>query len=170
MNKYLIIINGKGGVGKDTLCNFAAEKFKVRNVSSITPIKKIASENGWNGEKTPKARTFLALLKDAFIMYNDLPTAYLLEQYKEFLKSDEEIMFAHIREGKEIDKFKSQISGKCFTLLVKRNVTNWGNDSDDKAECYPYDFIYYNSFCLGDAKKDFIQFLTNAIKHEEENS
>ena len=84
--KVLIIINGKGGVGKDTLCAFAGRYFQAKNVSSITPIKEIAAAYGWQGEKTPEARRFLADLKEAFTRYNDLPTQYLLEQYKEFLK------------------------------------------------------------------------------------
>ena len=47
--KLAIVINGGGGAGKDTLCDFAAKKFKTVNVSSIDPIKKIAGENGWKG-------------------------------------------------------------------------------------------------------------------------
>ena len=39
MKKTVIVINGAGGVGKDTLCEFAEKHFKVMNVSSITPIK-----------------------------------------------------------------------------------------------------------------------------------
>ena len=42
MNKTVLVINGAGGVGKDTLCAMAAEKFRVENISSITPIKEIA--------------------------------------------------------------------------------------------------------------------------------
>ena len=42
MNKIVIIINGRGGVGKDTLCDFAAKHYKVENISSITPIKDLA--------------------------------------------------------------------------------------------------------------------------------
>lgn len=165
--KCLIIINGRGGVGKDTLCNFAAEQFRVRNVSSITPIKKIAAENGWKGEKTPKARKFLADLKEVFTQYNDLPTRYLLEQYQEFLESEEELMFVQIREGREIDKLKHQISGRCVTLLVRRTldgIESWGNSSDDEVEQYHYDCIYENSLPLKEAKEDFLQFLTKQIK------
>jgi adenylate kinase family enzyme len=51
MNKLAIVINGGGGAGKDTLCDMAAKHFDVVNVSSIDPIKRIARENGWNGEK-----------------------------------------------------------------------------------------------------------------------
>ena len=47
--KLTIVINGKGGVGKDTLCRFAAERYKTRNISSITPIKELAAACGWQG-------------------------------------------------------------------------------------------------------------------------
>lgn len=164
--KVLMIINGKGGVGKDTLCAFAGRYFQVRNVSSITPIKEIAAEHGWQGEKTPRARKFLADLKEAFTQYNDLPTKYLLEQYKEFLASEEELMFAHIREGSEIDKLKRQVSGKCLTLLIKRTGDGpecWGNASDDEVENYRYDFVYENSQPLEEAEEDFIRFLTRVL-------
>lgn len=171
-NKLLIIINGKGGVGKDTLCAFAGKHYQVRNVSSITPIKEIAAKYGWNGEKTPKARKFLADLKEVFTQYNDLPTNYLLQQYKEFLSGEEELMFAHIREGKEIDKLKARVSGKCMTLLVKRTGEGpevWGNASDDEAEHYPYDFVYENRFPLEEAEADFMLFLEAIVQKQATN-
>ena len=55
MNKLTIVINGKGGVGKDTLCMSLPHR-RVRNISSITPIKEIAAMHGWNGEKDLKSR------------------------------------------------------------------------------------------------------------------
>ena len=55
MNKVAIVINGAGGVGKDTLCELAAKHFKVMNISSITPIKEIAALCGWDGRKDDRA-------------------------------------------------------------------------------------------------------------------
>ena len=46
MKKLAIVINGAGGVGKDTLCDFAAKHYKTLNVSTITPIKEIAADYG----------------------------------------------------------------------------------------------------------------------------
>ena len=109
MKKITIIINGKGGAGKDTMCEMAAKHFRTMNVSSIDPIKKIASQNGWNGEKDDKSRKFLADLKKIFTDYNDLPTEYIFGKYKEFLVSDCEILFVHIREPEEIEKFRRKI-------------------------------------------------------------
>ena len=47
MEKTVIVINGAGGVGKDTLCEFAEKHYKVMNISSITPIKEIAAMCGY---------------------------------------------------------------------------------------------------------------------------
>lgn len=162
MGKLVVIINGEGGVGKDTLCDFAGKHFSVRNVSAITPIKNIARQNGWNGEKDAKSRKFLADLKKLFVEYNDLPTRYLAEEYRQFLSSQEEIMFAHIREGEEIDKFKSLVETPCITLLVLRGQEggrHWGNASDDNVGSYAYDYEYHNDKALSEAEEDFAGFL-----------
>ena len=161
MNKLVIIINGQGGAGKDTLCEFAGEAFKITNISAITPIKAIASQHGWNGEKDPKSRKFLADLKQAFVDYNDLPNKYLVTEYETFLQSHSQILFAQIRECKEIDKFRQSVQTPCITLLIRRDglAKKWGNGTDDNVEHYTYDYVYDNNRTLEEAKKDFIMFL-----------
>ena len=72
MEKIVVIINGKGGVGKDTLCDALSSKYTVRNVSSITPIKEIAQLGGWQGGKQNKDRKFLADLKKLFKKRNGI--------------------------------------------------------------------------------------------------
>ena len=42
MNKQIIIINGQGGVGKDTICDIVKKYYGVKIVSSIDMIKAIA--------------------------------------------------------------------------------------------------------------------------------
>lgn len=158
MEKIVIIINGRGGVGKDTLCEFASKSFKIQNISAITPIKNIALEYGWKGEKDAKSRKFLSDLKKVFIEYNDLPTKYLYQKYKEFMKSTDQILFMHIREIGEIEKIKKKIETPCVTLLVDREVdcnTEWGNDSDDQVNQYKYDFYYNNNKTLKKTEEEF---------------
>lgn len=164
MEKIVIIINGVGGAGKDTLCDLAAKYYKVKNVSAITPIKVIAQDCGWNGEKDAKSRKFLSDLKRVFIEYNDLPTKYLYTQYKEFLESKNEILFVHIREKEEIEKFKKLVNIRCKTLLVDRqniNVEKWGNTSDDEVRNYQYDLYFNNNRSLAEVEKEFISFLNS---------
>lgn len=164
MKKLAIVINGSGGAGKDTLCDIAAKHFKTVNVSSIDPIKKIARENGWNGEKDLKSRKFLADLKQLFTDYNDLPTKYIIEKYKEFLIGDAEIFFVHIREGAQIAHFieeAEKLGSRPRSLLVrsKRCESVYGNASDDDVADFDYDFYYDNDLPLEEAGEDFCIFL-----------
>jgi len=39
MEKQIIIINGQGGVGKDTVCNILKKYYQIRIVSAIDKIK-----------------------------------------------------------------------------------------------------------------------------------
>lgn len=148
--KLTIIINGSGGVGKDTLCRIAAHYYRVRNISSITPIKEIAKYCGWAGEKTDKARKFLADLKALCVDYNDLPSNWLMAEYRDFLASDEEILFIHIRESEEIAKFVALTEGDAKTLLIRGGARMasrtgaYGNHADDDVEEYQYDYYFDN--------------------------
>ncbi|MBR2461064.1 MAG: hypothetical protein IKB34_07540 [Clostridia bacterium] len=173
MLKLGIVINGSGGVGKDTLCEFAAKVFRTVNVSSITPIKKIAAANGWRGEKTPEARRFLAELKRVFTEYNDLPNRYALAEYGKFIADPEkQIFFVHIREGEEIRKFVNGSrcfdGSRCVTLLItsKRCAEKYGNASDDMVESYDYDYRFANDGDLAQAEEDFISFLADIVQRE----
>ncbi len=168
MTKLAFVINGSGGAGKDTLCELAAKHFKTVNVSSIDPIKKIARENGWNGEKDLKSRKFLADLKQVFSEYNDLPTVYTIEKYKEFLDSDAELFFVHIREGEQIAHFideakKVGTAPKTLLIRSKRCEAVYGNASDDDVENYAYDYYYYNDTTLEEAEGAFCEFLRSII-------
>ena len=161
MDKKVIVINGSGDVGKDTICKVVGNHYKVMNVSSVDPIKKIASENGWDGKKNEKSRKFLADLKRLFVEYNDLPQRYLLEKYQEFMNGSDDILFVHIREPEEIAKFKNSVGEGCFTLLIRGRETakkDWKNSSDDNVEKYSYDFYYENKKPLEELEIDFMSF------------
>ena len=168
MTKLAFVINGSGGAGKDTLCSLAAKHFKTVTVSSIDPIKKIARENGWNGEKDLKSRKFLADLKQVFSDYNDLPTVYTIDKYKEFLENDAELFFVHIREGEQIAHFvdeakKVGIAPKTLLIRSKRCEAVYGNASDDDVENYNYDYYYYNDTPLEEAENAFCEFLKSIM-------
>ena len=170
MKKYVFVINGPGGVGKDTLCAMAAKHFRVRNVSSSTPIKKIAALCGWTGEKTDRARKFLADLKALTVAYNDYPTRCVLKEYEDFLASEDEVMFVHIREGEEIRKFVEGTQGRALTLLIRggRRFRHrggaYGNAADDGVEKYRYDYVFYNDRPLAATERAFVAFLTRIMR------
>ncbi len=166
MRKLVLVINGCGGVGKDTLCDMAAKHYRVRNVSSVTPIKELAAQCGWRGEKDDRARRFLSDLKALTAAYNDFPTKWLCDQYEAFAKSDEELMFVHIREGAEIEKFVLMTGGIAKTLLIRggermrqKCEAGYGNVSDDQVENYRYDYYFVNDRPLEETEAYFLAFL-----------
>lgn len=169
MKKTVIIINGKGGVGKDTLCDFISKYYPTRKISSITPILTIAKAGGWNGEKDDKSRKLLSDLKHLFTNYNDLSLNYLKSQTEESLLTSDEILFIHMREPEEISKYLKYATEKqltCKTLLIKRDELEqkvYGNDADDMVDYYHYDAIYKNNLPLAEAEKDFITFFKNNL-------
>lgn len=170
MQKLVLVINGCGGVGKDTLCDMAAKHYRVKNVSSITPIKELATACGWQGEKTDRARKFLADLKALTVAYNDYPTNWIFERYREFLSGEEQLMFVHIREGAEIAKFVEATEGAAKTLLIRggermkeKCAQGYGNAADDEVESYDYDYYFVNDRPLEETEALFVGFLNGVF-------
>lgn len=66
LNKHIFIINGSGGVGKDTfvemvqveLNNILKKFHTVINFSSVDKVKEIAKEIGWDGKNQKKIESF----------------------------------------------------------------------------------------------------------------
>lgn len=153
MNKCVFIINGSGGVGKDTICEMVARTWRVKNISSITPIREVARAAGWNGDKTPESRRLLSRLKEVCTEYNDLPFRYCADAYRSFLDGEDEVLFVHIREPAEIERFRGFVGNRCRTLLVRRPALEQargllGNRSDDGVADYAYDCIFENDGTL----------------------
>ena len=168
MKKIAIVINGRGGVGKDTLCELAARHFRVKNISSVTPIKEIATMCGWDGQKNPKSRKFLSDLKQLCVDFNDFPTNWAYKEYLEFLESEDEVFFVHIREGVEIQKFIDRTEGVAVALLVRggsrMNHGILGNASDDEVENYTYDYYYTNDKTIEEAEIEFVALLQKMME------
>lgn len=149
-SQIVIVINGKGGVGKDTICDIVGKFFFSDSISAITPIKEIAGKCGWRGEKDQKSRKFLSDLKRLLIEYNDLPNQYLVHKFQEFKeKGTNDLLFVHIREPYQIEDFLNRIDRKYVTLLVRSKRMDmpeivYGNSSDDDVEQYKYDYVFEN--------------------------
>ncbi len=172
MRKITIVINGKGGVGKDTICDIVSKNFPTMSVSAITPIKEIALKYGWSGEKDLKSRRFLSELKRVFTEYNDLSTNYLLSKHKEFLSDENlEIIFVHIREADQIEAFLEKIDNFKTTLLIKkRDLPIYNNVSDDNAENFSYSYTYMNDKSIEKLEEDFMDFFQNILdSYEKQN-
>ena len=158
--KRIVIINGQGGVGKDTFIELLTDtKLKIINVSSVDGIKELARKVGWNGTKEERDRKFLSDLKILTSNYCGFSEYYLINKAKEFLKSDSDLMFAHIREPLRIREFLNKFP-EAKTLLIKRNdISSYGNMADDGVFDFEYDYIIQNSGTIETLKTTGIEFL-----------
>lgn len=175
MDKHVFIINGSGGVGKDSVCAAAANFWRVQNISSITPILAVAKAAGWNGIKTPEARRFLSRLKEVCTEFNDLPFQYCMEQYQAFLRNDSQLLFVHIREPDEIARFRQAVGPNCSAVLIRRPSLEQargplGNRSDDGVASYQYDGVLENDGLLEELPDKVRRFFSSLLvqKHEED--
>lgn len=170
MKKQVFIINGSGGVGKDTFVTMVSESanYNVMNFSSIDKIKEIAKIIGWNGKKTEKDRKFLSDLKLLCSDYNNLPFNSMNKRVKDFINSENTMLFLHIREPEEIEKAKAAFGAK--TILVKRDSIKQitSNMADSNVFNYEYDIIIDNDSDLKNfrkkAKKFVDDFNSNSIE------
>lgn len=146
MNKQVFIINGNGGVGKDTFVEFVADSFSTMNVSSVDKVKEVARVIGWSGEKTERDRKFLSDLKLLCTNYNDMPLNDMKEKYEEFINdNDLNFLFLHIREPEEIEKARMIFDAK--TILIEKNSVKHitSNMADANVYNYNYDAIVNNN-------------------------
>lgn len=156
MNKSIVIINGSGGVGKDTFVRLAAKHAKVMNFSSVDRVKEAAMVLGWRGGKTERDRKFLSDLKDLSSAYNDYPMQSMRERVSAFYNSNAEILFLHIREPEEIERAKKEFNAK--TLLIGRKSVDLitTNHADASVFDYRYDYEISND-------GDFVELETKAV-------
>lgn len=165
MNKQIIIINGQGGVGKDTICDIVKKHYKIKVVSSIDMIKAIAIYGGWDKQKDLKGRKLLSDLKLAFSEYNNLPFKQMIHEIKIFKNfRNEQFLFIHVREPDEIKKLVSEYP-EIKTLLITRGESqlNFGNMADDNVENYDYDFVFENNGELENLENDFLCFFKDKV-------
>jgi hypothetical protein len=109
-------------------------------------VKAIATQIGWNGDKTEKDRKFLSDLKVLTTEYNDMPFADLKRMVNIFKEQKDVVfLFLHIREPKEIERAKNEFN--AHTILITRDsvpqITS--NIADCGVFNYHYDTVIKNN-------------------------
>lgn len=159
INKKVFILNGCGGVGKDTFVNLVSKYVPTVHFSSVTKVKEIAKAIGWDGSKTEKDRKFLSDLKLLCTGYNNMPLNSMREKVNEFMIGNEIVLFLDVREPDEIEIAKQAFNAE--TILVVRDSVEHisSNMADDNVYNYQYDYIIENNGSLDDldsAAKTFV--------------
>jgi hypothetical protein len=166
MSKKIVIINGSGGVGKDTFVNFCSKYTGVVNISSVDVIKSAASILGWDGGKTENDRKFLSDLKLLATDYNDHSFNYIKECIKRFKYNEHSnILFIHLREPGEIEKLKNEFPEIITLLITNKNVQGISsNMADANVDSYEYNYTIPNDDTLSDLDAIACSFVNGVIK------
>ena len=166
--KKIIVINGYGGVGKDTVCRLCGEMILTKTISSVDMVKEAARILGWNNSKDEQSRRFLAELKYMSSDYNDHSYKYIKQQIEEFMNGVCELMFIHIREPLEIQRIKDDFG--ATTVLVTNNNVNHitSNKADSDVFDYEYDYIIDNSKTIVDLMLEVKDF-TKKIRESDDD-
>ena len=161
----VVIINGSGGSGKDTIVELTRtyfSQYKVENISTIDDVKFIAHRMGWNGIKDEKGRQFLSDLKKIWTEYNNGANLRVLQKLvdldnQENFHTKEHIVFVHCRETDAIEWFIERLENRkiktCTVLIKRENIEKFLNSSDQNVDLYDYDITILNNGTIENLEK-----------------
>lgn len=170
MIKNIVIINGAGGVGKDTFVEKINNYVKAQTISSVDLIKDAAKIIGWDGlSKTETDRKFLSDLKILAGKYNDHSVAYIKDHIDQFMMhSNDSVLFIMIREPEEIELIAKCIPVTTLLILNDRVPAITSNPADNNVLEFSYDYVVDNCGELEDldrSAKEFLDYLYNRAGH-----
>lgn len=138
---------------------------RVDIISTIDPVKEIATNIGWDGKKDVKSRKFLSDLKDALTEWKDLPHQWCITKIEE-LSYNTDLLFIDCREPQEIQRFVDEYG--ALTMIVQRGeYTPIGNHADDNVDNYQYDIVIDNNRGLEELLQEATIFVETFIMEEE---
>lgn len=178
-NFKIICVNGPPESGKSTfekMCQKILTPKYCQVRSTVDEIKRIATECGWNGEKTPEARKFLSDLKDLLTNFNDMPFRDIVEYATAFetnlIFSESEqnphILFVDVREPPEIQRFKDELGAE--SLLIWRPGHESGeilNHADKDVFDFTYDYEICNDGSLEQLESLAANFVSTLITDDK---
>lgn len=174
----IIVVNGQPRVGKDTFVKFCLDELGAwgEQCSTVDFVKKIATECGWDGTKTPENRKFLSDLKDLLTNWGDVPYQQVMRakeiwefSFTQFdIKTDDCFFFVYCREPQEIQKFVDRVGAE--TILIRReSVENQeqSNHADAEVFNFNYDCVIENNGDLKELKDKAKKFLKERGWHKK---
>lgn len=191
MNEYaydinVIIINGAGANGKDSVVDYISETsgYLVSSVSIIEPVRHCAnlllSMTGdfSYDKKSNEYRKFLANIKTAWDEFNDGPFNHLKNILRDMVDTgNDDMIFVHIRNTDQIRRMRkfvmNELGCNCYTMLVAGRVDpdSYDNSEDAGVFDYNYNYIIMNKGDIEDLHDTVDEFLedfkTNPVSNNE---
>lgn len=172
----IYIVNGLPTCGKSTF-EFIVQKFlginACRSFSTIAPIKALARDIGWNGEKDPKSRKFLSDLKDLTTKFNDYSFNWVRDKIQEqyqcaanlFIPRNKVCIFVDSREPEDIQKYLNYYPEAKSLLVIRPGAepSSASNHADDSTHIFSvnYDITIFNDGDIPKLEETAKQFIEN---------
>ena len=172
MNVKYYILNGVSASGKDTFVDFMynlKDDVDVIHYSSITYVKSIAYDAGWDGNKDKKGRNLLSGLKHLLTEYDNLPFKSTVSHVESYVKNMERhpyncagdvLVFIDVREPEEIEEYKKYFNAKTVLIRNPSAEEKVFNESDLNVLNYDYDIVIWNDSTkehLLELAKEFVE-------------
>ena len=169
MIKKVLVTNGLPRSGKDTFAAFVGAYIPTIKYSCVDEIKKIAKFTGWDGEKNPTSRRYLAELKRLTTEFNDFPFKCLRRKFNEFMMTKEDsVLIFDIREPAEIERAKKEFGAESI-LIVNNRCEKQGNYADDGVMDAKYDYVIFNNGTLSEFKRETYMFVQTKVFNRSMN-
>ena len=163
MIKKVLVTNGLPRSGKDTFAEFVSAYIPTIKYSCVDEIKKMARFTGWDGEKNPTSRRYLAELKRLTTEFNDFPFECLRRKYNEFMIDiSHSVLIFDIREPAEIERAKKEFGAESI-LIVNNRCEKQGNYADDGVMDAKYDHVIFNNGTLTDFQRETYMFVQTRV-------
>lgn len=168
-NMKIVIINGSGGVGKDTFVDLMKQFVEnsrssifIHNISTVDQVKQALKLLGWEEVvKTEEDRNNMSIMKNISVKSYDGVFKYVYDYVKSvcdiYNRMDDysklyrhTIIFIHCREPEEIKRLCNEFN--AYSLLVCNNRVKHitSNPSDENVYKYNYDFVLHNNGSVED--------------------
>lgn len=166
--KEVLIINGSGGVGKDTFVAMLKHHLGggVIHESIVNNVKDIAKKAGWAGGKSEKDRKFLAELKDLIDQYNDANYERIRILVERFKKDEVKgkLLCIDMREKEQIERAKKDFGAKVVFIERDAVAPIKSNHADAEVANAPRDYTVKNNGTLKDLFDESKKFLARYLK------
>lgn len=158
--KQVVIINGVGGSGKDTFCDYLSKYIPTHHYSIANLPKEAAKILGWNGGKTEKDRKFLSDIIDISTKYNDAPFQDVVSLVANFKngKVNADILVVDMRDPKDIVRAVKMFNAITVLIRNPRVKSIKTNHADRNVEDFKYDYVIDNDGTFDDLNKKSEEF------------
>lgn len=167
--KKIFILNGSGGVGKDTFVKLCDKYITTIHYSIAFNTKCIARDLGCYG-KSEKDRRFLSDLLDLSAVYNDKPfkdVESIVKDFKNKKTNDDVFLFIDMREPKDIERAVNEFDAE--TILITNNKIKHIKSNHADASVYDYtayDYQIENNGSIDDFEIKVKEFINAVISKE----